>query len=234
MKHLQHPTQPPPEELPECTGDTIVFGRGPSGGSGHLARSSRSGPGILVLHDWFGLRKGPRDFADALCSAGFTALAPDLFDGRVASSVQEAEALARDLDWANSRRRLAGAAEFLSANWHPRVGVVGFSLGGALGADLAAAVSIDAVVAYYGLGAPDAATFSAPLLVHLADDDEWTPDEEVRPVVEALERSEVEVDVRSYRAGHWFANPDVPEAFDPQAAGEAWEATVDHLRYHLA
>lgn len=235
MKRLQHPTEPPPETAPDCSGSDVGFGTKRRGGRGYLARSARSGPSVLVLHDWFGLRASTRAFADALCSEGFTALAPDLYGGRTAASVTDAQALADGTDAKEVASCLDEAAEHLRGNWHPRVGIVGFSLGAAFGMRLAERAGLEAAVVYYGIHDADASSWRTPLLGHFAEDDEWEPLPDVTRVFDRLETAGHDVELRVYPgAGHWFANADVPDAFDPDRARRAWEGTVEFLRYHLA
>lgn len=212
----------------------VSFGTRSRAGTGYMARSERSGPGVLVLHDFFGLSGAVTSFADGLCAEGFTALAPDLYDGRLATSVKEAERMADSLDRDHALARLAEAGEHLTANWHPRLGLVGFSLGAWLAVGLAGRVDVEAVVSYYG-PAPDPGRWSTPLLAHVAEQDEWEPLGEVLPPLEALTAAGAEVEVRVIEGvGHWFANPSIPEAYDPPAAEAAWAATIAFLRHHLA
>lgn len=234
VKHLQHATEPPPDTPPDCTADEITFGSGRRRGTGYLARSIRSGPGVLVLHDWFGLRSAPRAFCDALCREGFTALAPDLYQGRTASTVEDARALmdARDQDLI--RRQVEAAADHLRDNWHPRLGIVGFSLGASVALDVAPGLA-EAVVLYYGTGDPDLGSWKIPVLGHFAEIDDFEPLEDVRTLFASLEAGSAEVELIVYPGtGHWFASEDVPDAFDVNAATAAWETTVDFLQGHLA
>lgn len=234
-KHLQHPTEPPPDVPPACSGGMVTFGTRSRGGTGYMARSERSGPGVLVLHDFFGLSGAVTGFAEALCEEGFTALAPDLYDGRIAGSVAEAEQMADSLDREHATVRLIAAAEHLTANWHPRVGAVGFSLGALLGVTLAERTVLEAVVTYYGPGPGDPARWTTPLLVYLADQDEWEPLDEAMPPLERLKAAGSELEVRVIEGvGHWFANPSIPEAYNAAAAEAAWADTVAFLRHHLA
>ncbi len=117
---------------PRSFGNTITFGKGRDKGTGYMSHSERVGPGVIVLHEFFGLTPSIRDFTDRLCDEGFTALAVDLYDGATAGSVDEALALMSSLDDERVLLQLKAATEHLASNWHPRVGVVGFSLGAGL------------------------------------------------------------------------------------------------------
>ena len=112
-------------------------------------------PGVLVLHAWWGLSDGIRRFCDGLAEQGFVALAPDLCAGRTARTVEEAQALAAELDDEAATRRAAEGLDRLRAHpaVHGPVGVVGFSMGVWFALDLAAKhADVGAVVLYYGTG----------------------------------------------------------------------------------
>jgi carboxymethylenebutenolidase len=200
-----------------------------------MSHSERSGPGVLVLHEFFGLQPSFRTYADALEAEGFTVLVPDLYDGRIASSVEEATEISDNLDYDAIFERLDAACEHLTANWHPRLGVIGFSLGGALASTLAQRRSVEATVLYYGFTDVDPARWSGPVIGHFASDDEWNPLPEAVAFFDTLAAAGLDAELFSYEGtGHWFANESVEDAFDGSASRLAFERTVDFLRHHLA
>lgn len=234
MVIVQHPSQPNPNE-PKRYSRTVQIGRGRSRCSGYLAYSDRIGPAVLVLHEFFGMTDSFRAYCDALNAEGFTALALDLYDGKVAQNVEEAESLRDSVDVHATMKRLDAAVEHLTANWHPRVGVVGFSLGAAYAAEIALRAPVEASVHYYGGVVVDPATWEGPLLAHFAEHDEWDSLEDCRAMVTVLAEKGIEVDAQVYEGvGHWFANRDVPQAYDEKAASAAFATTVDFLHHHLA
>ena len=215
----------------------VSFGRRADAGRGYMAHSERVGPGVLVLHEFFGLQRSFMDYADRLNEAGFTVLVPDLYDGAIAGSVDEAKALAQSLDVDATLRKLHAAASFLTDNWHPRLGVVGFSLG----ADFAIVVTeqrpVEAAVLYYGLGDlyDDPGGSTIPTLGHFAQTDEWLPIADAEKTFAILEANGTGSEMYVYPGtGHWFANSSVPDAFNPQAADLAFERTAEFLLHHLA
>lgn len=233
MVIVQHPSEPNPNE-PRRYSRVTEIGGARDRCSAYLAHSDRIGPGVVVLHEFFGLTEAFRTYCDALNEEGFTALAPDLYDGRIASTVAEAEALRDEMDPDRTMQRLKAAVDHLTANWHPRVGVIGFSLGAWWASKLAQETDVDATVLYYGTPDPGAADRSGPLLVHLAEDDEWESLGEARSLLVELEDAGVDVEVGVYPGTtHWFANRDT-EAFDADASAAAWQASIEFLRYHLA
>jgi carboxymethylenebutenolidase len=213
----------------------IEFGKRKDAGTGYLARSERVGPCVLVLHEFFGLTQAFKDMADDLNAEGFTVLAPDLYDGKIASSVEEAKELSGALDEETVMLRLKAASEHLTSNWHPRLGAVGFSLGADLALSLATRRELEAVVVYYGLWGVEPGKWRTPLLGHFADKDEWVDQDAVEKVFPALADGGVDAEFHVYPGtGHWFANPDVADSYHPEAAGSAWDRTVDFLTHHLA
>ncbi len=129
--------------------------------SAYLAEPSQgSGPGVLVLHAWWGLTEPFRQVCDRLAEAGFVALAPDLYHGKTTASVEEAETLARGLNQDDERVRddLAAAVQVLRqhtvtklAEGRVKLAIVGFSLGGAYALDMSVtqAQETSAVVTFY-------------------------------------------------------------------------------------
>ena len=217
-------------------GEDIKFGKRSDAGTGYLAHSDRVGPGVVLLHEFFGLTQSFRDYADGLNREGFTVLVPDLYDGAIAEDPTEAEAMADSLDTERTMLQLRAACEHLTANWHPRLALVGFSLGASLSVPLAREVDTEALVLYYGMHeGVDLDGWRVPVLGHFAEQDEWTPRPEAEAWFARLEASGADAEMHVYPGtGHWFANPDVPEAFDEAAAEAAWGRTVEFLRYHAA
>src|SRR5579859_2717925 len=142
-----------------------------------------AGPGVLVLHAWWGLTDVFHRVCDRLAEAGFVALAPDLYGGMTASTIEEAERRVEQLDDAAARATILDALYQLRA--HPgvrgdAVGVVGFSLGAAYAYWLSTERpdAIAAVVVYYGTSDPDAnyTRARAAYLGHYAADDPYEPE----------------------------------------------------------
>jgi carboxymethylenebutenolidase len=214
--------------------------------SGYLAEPAHdSGPGVLVLHAWWGLTEPFRQVCDRLAQAGFVALAPDLYHGKTTASVEEAQALGAALDQDVERWRgdIAGAMQFLRqhdathlAGGRGKLAFVGFSLGDAYALDMSVTLSdqIAAVVVFYGsYPGLDYRRASAAYLFHFAEDDPFEPAESVAQMEQALQAAGRPVTVYTYPGTkHWFFEENRPE-YDAEAARLAWERTIKFLHERL-
>ena len=227
-------------------GQTISFRR-PDGQSvqGYLAEPAGGGaPGVVVIQEWWGLNAQIRGVADRMAGAGYRALVPDLYRGKVAVEAKEAEHLMGNLDFGDAAGHdVRGAVQHLKAQSR-KVGVTGFCLGGAL--TLLAAVHVpeaDAGVVWYGfppLEYVDAAKITAPLLGHFAIEDVPFPIATVGALEEKLRAANVRFEFHRYQAKHAFANETLvgdkklPIAeYNAPAAELAWTRTLEFFDRHL-
>jgi carboxymethylenebutenolidase len=206
---------------------------------GYLATpEGGEGPSVLVLHAWWGLNDTMRAICTRLAEAGFVALAPDLYHGKVADTIADAETLGKALD-ANhlqAKAEIADATRFLGerAGQADRgLAVIGFSLGAYYALDLAAAdpEHIRSVVIFYGTGGDDFSSSRAAYLGHFAENDPYEPQSNVDELEESLRRAGRPVTFYRYPGtGHWFFEPDRSQAYNQAAASLAWDRTLAFLR----
>jgi carboxymethylenebutenolidase len=200
--------------------------------------AERATSGVVVMHPWWGLNDDVRAYADRLADAGFAAVAPDLFDGRVATTIEEADALSTALNEdAADALALAAVDTLGEAIGDPsaRLGAVGFSMGSAWALWLPAQrPEIVASVTYYGsLTGPSLSRARVPVQGHFAATDEYEPDEGLAEFERTLRTAGREVEIHRYPGtGHWFAEPS-RDAYVAQAADLAFDRTVEFLRQHL-
>lgn len=211
---------------------------------GYLAvPAGGSGPGVIVIEEWWGLDDHIADICDRLAGEGFVALAPDLFGGRVAHDSDEAGQMMAQLPAEQAARDLGGAVDYLlglDSVTSSTVGAVGFCMGGGFVLMLAAQQGnkIGAAVPFYGVGqgVPDSfASITAPVLGHYAEQDAFYPVDQAR-AQEAQMRRETQntVEFHYYPAGHAFHNDkDRLGTYDAESARLAWNRTVEFLRQHL-
>lgn len=212
---------------------------------GYLALpAGEQGPGVLVLHAWWGLTDFFKGLCDQLAREGFVVLAPDLFEGATAETVAEAEELVESNEGELTSEVVQSGARFLRN--HPavqgeRIGVVGFSFGAAWAIALAGTYqpgNIGAVVLFYGnypgYTAEDFAQTPAAFLGHFAENDPYEEREYVEQTLAELYKAGREATFHFYPGtGHWFYENNQPAAYDPQAAQLAWERTLAFLQEHL-
>jgi carboxymethylenebutenolidase len=206
---------------------------------GYLAMpATGAGPGVLVLHAWWGLNDTIKSFCTRLADAGFVAFAPDLYHGQVANTIAEAETLGASLDenYLQAKAEIEAAARFLhqrTEDAHPGLAVIAFSLGVYYALDLAAEQPdlIRAVVIFYGSGDGDYSNARAAYLGHFAEQDEYESRTNIDALEESLRRAGRPTAFYHYPGtGHWFFEPDRTDAYNPAAADLAWTRTLAFLK----
>jgi carboxymethylenebutenolidase len=197
-------------------------------------------PGVVVVHEWWGLNDHVKYWADRLAADGYAAIAVDLYGGQVASDPDGAMALMKGMDEARAQEIMAAAHRFLAED--PRVGakkrgVIGWCMGG--GWALRQAMTeqgVDAAVIYYGRLVDDPkqlAGVEANVLGIFGNQDEGIPPAAVDAFEAAMQKAKRQVEIHRYEAPHAFANPSNPR-YDTVAAGDAWEKVRGFLRRELA
>jgi carboxymethylenebutenolidase len=229
------------------TGRMIDFDSAGTLAPGYLATpDAAGGPGVVVLHAWWGLTEPFRQVCDRLAMAGFMALAPDLYRGKSTAVVAEAKTLGAALDQQAERVRgdIAGAVRFLRqhgatspAGGRGKLALVGFSLGGAYALDMSVhlAEDIAAVVTFYAFYTePAYRDAQAAYLCHFAEDDPFEPAEAVAEMEQTLRAAGRPVTSYVYPGTkHWFFEANRPDAYDAAAAALAWERTLAFLNTAL-
>lgn len=191
---------------------------------------------ILVLHPWWGLTQPIQQVCNRLSAEGYVAFAPDLYHGKRADTIAEAEVLSNSLNDKQIEADLADAAAFLRVQTpgSPQgIGVIGFSMGAYLALELAASTldDIQAVVLFYGTGPVAPSGSPAAYLGHFAENDPYEPAGDVQKLESALREAGRPVTFYTYPGtGHWFFEEDRPEAFHPESADLAWRRTVAFLK----
>lgn len=201
----------------------------------YLAAPQQGGPGILVLHAWWGLKPFFKQVCDQLAEQGFCVLAPDLYQGRIAKTIEEATALMEQGDSELMGDTVKAAKDHLvSLRAGKPIGVLGFSMGASWSLVVAAnEPDVSAVVIFYGLGGVDLKQVSAKILGHFAETDEWEPTDGVRQMEADMKAAGLEVTFHTYpQVGHWFVEEDRPE-YDSASAMLAWSRTFEFFRSNL-
>ena len=200
-------------------------------------RGGVRGPGVLLLHSWWGLTEEVKDLAERIADEGYTVLAPDLLQGERPATAEEGEAVLAAVSPDELSGLVLSSAHTLravAADQAAPIAVVGLSMGGSMALWLSARLpdSVAAVVTFYGAQSIDFDDARASFMGHFGDRDHMVSEED-RVVTESFIRlgdNETEFHVYS-GAGHWFFEPG--DHHDAEAAEVAWARTVDFLAANL-
>ena len=204
--------------------------------TGYLAVPSEpDAPGIIVLHAWWGLNSFFKSLCDRLASEGFVTFAPDLNEGKVARTIDEAKQIRSESNFERQHAIAAAAPEFLRSRPEVRkepFSLIGFSMGADWSLTLASEFPEDfrKVVLFYGVGDTDFSKIKAEIIGHFSDIDEWEPLEGIRAMEAEMRAVALNPSFHIYPGkSHWFFENDRPE-YDPEAARLAWKHTLEFLR----
>lgn len=228
---------------PSMRGEMMKISNGIGETNAYLSVSnSGSGPGVIVLQEWWGLVPHIMDIADRFAAAGFTALAPDLYNGESTVEPDEAATLMQALSISETELTLRRSIQRLIA--HPAVqpkhgvGVIGFCMGGQLA--LFAGASNEAVKAtacFYGIHPavqPSYRDLNGPVLGIFAERDHMVDGDAVRALDAELSLLEKDHEFVVYPGvGHAFFNDTRPEVYDADAATDAWQRTISFFSENL-
>lgn len=220
-------------------GEIVEFPSNGTSGQGYLAvPDSGSGPGVVVIQEWWGLVDHIKDLCDRFAAEGFVALAPDLYRGEKTTEPDEAGKLMMTMNIERAAKDMSGAVDEVAKRGNGNVGVVGFCMGGGLALMIGANRPdlVKAVAPFYGLipweGAqPDYTKMTAAVQGHYAEKDDYFNPEAVAGLDQQLEAAGVDHELFIYAgADHAFFNDTRPEVYDADAAATAWERTLTFFR----
>ena len=229
------------------SGTEITIGAADGGDfMGYLATpESGSGPGVVVIQEIFGVNDVMRSITDSFAEVGYIALCPDIFwrqEPGIQLSDQTEEEWARAFEFFNGFDLEKGVQDLDSTietlrrmdGCSGKVGTVGFCLGGRLAYLTATRTKADAAVGYYGVMLTEHMdeTLSAPVLLHMATEDEFVPKEQQVEIQAALEGNDKATIYVYEGQDHAFARVG-GKHFDQASADAARERTLDHFRVHL-
>ncbi|MGQ9806426.1 MAG: dienelactone hydrolase family protein [Chlorobiales bacterium] len=223
-------------------GQLVSFKANGGTAQGYLAKAtSGKGIGVIVLQEWWGLVDHIKNVCDRFARAGFTALAPDMYDGATTKSPDEAGKLFMALNIGDAEKKLRGAIDFLlshEAVSSKKVGTIGFCMGGQLSLFAATLNSnIGACVDFYGIHPavkPDFTKLTAPVLGVFAEKDEMVNAEAVSQLEAQLKQASKRYTFHTYpNTTHAFFNDTRPEVYNAQAALDAWNKVLDFFKAEL-
>jgi carboxymethylenebutenolidase len=224
-------------------GEIVEFASNGGSAQGYLALpEGGSGPGVIVIQEWWGLVDHIRDVCDRFAAAGFVALAPDLYHGKTVTEPDEAGKAMMALKMDQAARDMSGAVdEVLRHSAGDHLGVIGFCMGGGLALVLATQRpdAVAAVVPCYGLipwpdAQPDYSKLNAAVQGHYAGNDDFFPPAAAEALGEQLRSLGKSVEINVYPdTDHAFFNDTRPEVYKAEAASALWSRAVAFFKEHL-
>ena len=227
--------------------ETVWFKSNGNMASGYLATpATGSGPGVLVIQEWWGVDASLKQMADRLAAAGFVALAPDLYHGEVAghTEMDKAANLMQSLPPDRAAKDMSGAVDYLAGHkavTSKSIGVVGFCMGGMLSFLLAAGRpdKIKAIVPFYGFPQgdmePDWSQLQASVRGHMAENDDFFGPEAAHALEAKLKGMGKDVTFTVHPgSGHAFMAPhNALGTRDDALVAEIWPGVVSFLHEKL-
>jgi len=194
-------------------------------------------PGIVVIHEWWGLNDWVKEQASKIAAEGYVALAIDLYRGKVATTPDEAHEIMRGVPEDRAKRDLHAAVEFLKSQPNvnkDRIASIGWCMGGGYSLDVALQEpTLTAAVINYGHLATDPDSLKAihaSILGLFGAQDRGIPVDDVKKFEAQLKQAGKQVDIVIYPdAGHAFENPNNKDGYRPADAADAWKRTVSFL-----
>ncbi len=227
-------------------GEKITFGSNGSTAHGYLALpEAGSGPGLIVIQEWWCQVDHIVDLKDRFAAAGFVALAPDLYGGKTTHDAETAQKYLTELPVEQAARDLSGAVDYLLARdevTSSSVGAVGFCMGGTFVVLLAKEVGtkVSAAAPCYPVGAfpmEDLGGVTAKVEIHVGAEDAFGSADVAKDLETKLrEQAGADVTVYSYPGqGHAFLNDEnLMGTYDKEAADLLWTRLVDFLQANVA
>jgi carboxymethylenebutenolidase len=226
-----------------ATASDVTYKSGDETVHGILYTPSGAGPfpGIVVIHEWWGLNDWVKEQASKLADQGYVTLAIDLYRGKVAKDADMAHQIMRGVPEDRAKRDLAAAVTYLKTQKivkADRIGSIGWCMGGGYSLDVALQEpSLAATVINYGHLATDPAALkriNAPILGLFGGQDQGIPPDDVNKFAQQLKSLGKSVDIKIYSdAGHAFENPNNKYGYRAADAADAWQRTVAFFAAHL-
>jgi len=198
-------------------------------------------PGIIVIHEWWGLNDWVKEQASKLADEGYEALAIDLYRGKVATTPDQAHEIMRGVPEDRAKRDLHAAFVFLQSQPNvkkDRIAAIGWCMGGGYALDVALQEpTLAADVINYGHLATDPeslAKINAPILGLFGGQDRGITPDDVHKFEAGMKAAGKKIDVKIYDdAGHAFENPNNKDGYRAADATDAWQRTSAFLAENL-
>lgn len=208
--------------------------------SGYLAEPIQKGnfPGVILIHEWWGLNDNIKGMARGLASHGYIALAVDLYAGQVATTSDGARKLLLTFDEQKAMQNIDAAEYTLKQKYHAtKIGTIGWCFGGSQSLNYALSGNkVDATVLYYGQPVTNTTALSVikwPVLGFYGDRDQSNSLDKIKEFKSDLDSLGIQNEIYIYPGlGHAFANPS-GATYAPKETRDAWNKTVSFFENNL-
>ncbi len=222
------------------SGQNIQFSSNGSQANGYLSRPQGNKPGVVVIQEWWGVNDHIRDVTDRLADAGFVALAPDLYHGKIVTEPNDAQKALMEMDRGRAMKEIDGAVAYLKSQSYltpKKIGVIGFCMGGGLALHTAAHnTDVGAVAAFYGGGSPNGDAFanSRAAILNIVGERDSGVTKTIQTLDKDLNKYKLPHELVVYPgAEHAFFNDTRKEVYKPDAAKDAWKRAIDWFHKYL-
>jgi carboxymethylenebutenolidase len=224
------------EDLSGLTTEDILYFEDTKG---YYAAPKKAGnyPGVVMIHEWWGLNDHIKEMAQTLAHEGYHVIAVDLYNGKVAKTQQEAQQYRSSLNQNAATANMKEAISYLKDQGASKIASLGWCFGGGQSLQLAlSGEPLDATVIYYGNLETDTVILERikwPVLGIFGDKDQTIPVDEVKNFESALTELGIDKEIYIYPGvGHAFANPS-GQNYAAQETKDAWTKTLAFLQKHL-
>ena len=218
--------------------ETLSFSTAGGDSSAYIAMpDAANGKAVILIQEWWGLNDHIKHVADRYAGEGFTAIAPDLYRGKIAANPEEAGKMMNALKIEDGIDTIKNAMETAREKFgFQHFGITGFCMGGTYALRAACELEgISAAAPFYG-DVPEEdilKKLTAPTVFISATKDGWINTEKVAELEEIVEKYELPVESIKYEADHAFFNNTRPEVYDESAAHDAWAKVIQHFTDNL-
>ncbi len=207
--------------------ETLSFSTADGDTTAYVAMPDEAnGKAVILIQEWWGLNEHIKDIANRYAAEGFTAIAPDLYRGKIAANPEEAGKMMNDLKIEDGLDTIRNAMDTAREKYDfQHFGITGFCMGGTYVLRAACELEgISAAAPFYGDVPPDdiLKNLTAPTIFVSGTKDKWINPEKVAALEESVEKYELPLESVRYEADHAFFNNTRPEVYDETAAQDAW------------
>jgi carboxymethylenebutenolidase len=205
----------------------------------HVARPQKeTEAGVILIQEYWGVNDHIRDLAGRYAREGYLCVAPDLYRGRLATNPQEAAAMMQALAMDDGLEMIHKAMDVAAASYQiKKFAITGYCMGGTFALRAACEFpQIKAAAPFYGdIPAEDVlAKLKVPTLFIAGKRDAWINPEKVHTLEKIAAKHNLPVETVSYDADHAFFNDTRPQAYDAEAAADAWRRVLELFKKELA